>query len=58
MARWRRVEDDDFVGHGLYLFEDFGKGHGLVYTGDLMPCELSVFPRKLASFFCTAYDIR
>lgn len=35
MARGRGVKDDDFVGHGLYLLEDFGERHGFVYAGDL-----------------------
>lgn len=34
MARGRRVEDDDFVGHGLDLLEHFGKGHGFVHAGN------------------------
>jgi hypothetical protein len=29
------VEDYGFVGHGFYLFEDFGEGHRFVDSGDL-----------------------
>lgn len=42
MARGGGVEDDGFVGQGFDLFEDFGKGHGLVNTGNLGG-EMSVY---------------
>lgn len=35
VAGGRGVEDDGFVGERLDLFEDLGKGHGFVDTGDL-----------------------
>ena len=35
VAGGRGVEDDDFVGEGFDLLEDFGEGHGFVDAGDL-----------------------